>query len=56
MTYQQWLQHGIDNGYLTGVCLMHNDQSIWTDEEAQEFNDGEDPCILRLVVNNDLEN
>ena len=56
MTYQQWLQHGIDNGYLTGVCLAHNYEGLWTDEETNRFNNGEDPCIPRWVVNNDLEN
>ena len=50
MTYEEWLQHGIDNNYVDGVCLMHNDRAIFTDEEEQAMYEDWDPCIARYVV------
>jgi hypothetical protein len=55
MTFEQWLQHGVDAGYIDPVCLMHNDMDIWNDDELHRFNNlGEDPCIPRWVVKHDM--
>ena len=55
MTYEQWLQHGIDNGYVQPVCLTHDFQTIWTTKERELFNDmGDDPCVARWVTKHDL--
>jgi len=52
MTHQEWLQHGIDNQWVTATCLMHRDVEVFTEEERHRFYIlGEDPCIPRYVIN-----
>ena len=52
MTHEQWLQTGIDNGWITASCLMHKDLELYTEQERHRYLiDGEDPCIPRYIVN-----
>ena len=40
-----WLQNGIDRGWISKpFCFTHEGDSYMTDEEAQEWEDGGDPC------------
>lgn len=50
MTYQEWLEYGIQHGYCThSFCAMH-DSGPMTEEEEAEADDGGDPCcvVVRL--------
>lgn len=49
LTLDQWIQYGIDNNYAEAFCYMH-DSSPMTDEEAKEYEEGNDPCIPTLRV------
>ena len=51
MTHEEWLQHGINNQWVTPTCLMHNFTNLFNDNEQQRFDNGEDPCIPRHVIN-----
>ena len=40
-----WLQNGIDRGWISKpFCYTHEGDPYMTDEEAQEWEDGGDPC------------
>lgn len=46
-----WIAHGVENGWLAPVCLMHNFYDVMTDEELRRVEiDGDDPCIARFVT------
>jgi len=48
----KWEQEGIDRGWVQGlVCSTHD--TYLTDEEAEQFWDGEDPCIVVMRVLDD---
>lgn len=52
LSFQDWLQMGIDAGYCsTPVCNTH-DGLPSTDEEDAEWEEGLDPCVpaVRLLV------
>jgi hypothetical protein len=41
----EWLQKGIDNGWVTdGFCFTHDGDPYMTAEEEQEWEEGGDPC------------
>ena len=44
LSIEDWIQYGIDNGYIETFCYMH-DSAPMTDEEAKEYDDGNDPCV-----------
>ena len=48
--FDSWLKHGRDQGLVSDVyCDIH--QGRWlTEEEAELFEEGEDPCILTIRV------
>ncbi|MGA1038618.1 MAG: hypothetical protein ACO3VQ_12515 [Ilumatobacteraceae bacterium] len=51
MPHDEWLNYGIEQGWLQATCLMHLDAELHTDEERYRFDIlGEDPCIPRWVV------
>lgn len=45
MTFEEWLDYGLSNGYCTtATCYTHNGFEL-TEEENEEFDNGYDPCI-----------
>lgn len=43
-----WIQHGVQRGWISDVvCDTHQGPDM-TDEELEEFDEGQDPCI-RIV-------
>ena len=41
----EWIQHGIDNGWITPTfCFTHDGDAYMTEEEEAEWEDGGDPC------------
>ena len=46
----EWLQVGIDNGWVSdAVCDTHEGIPM-TEEEMSQWEDGQDPCILAIRV------
>jgi hypothetical protein len=42
-----WLQNGIDRGWITmPFCSTHEGDPYMSEEEAQEWEDGGDPCCF----------
>lgn len=50
MTFNEWLHHGAANGYLQAHCITHDMLDMYTQEETERFNNGEDPCSPRWVI------
>lgn len=47
-----WLRNGIDRGWISApFCYTHEGDPYMTDEEAQEWEDGGDPCsfVIKLM-------
>ena len=49
-TFDLWLRQGLERGWLNPVCLMHDDMSVWTQDEMGRWHSGDDICIPRYVV------
>jgi len=48
-----WLENGINRGWITPpFCNTHDGDPYMTDEEAQEWEDGGDPCLVVVKVKN----
>jgi hypothetical protein len=45
MTFQEWMYHGMVKGWCSDIVCETHDGVPTTDEEAQMWDDGEDPCI-----------
>lgn len=42
-----WVQNGIERGWISdGFCNTHGGDPYMTEEEAQEWEDGGDPCMF----------
>jgi hypothetical protein len=52
-SFDAWLAEGVENGYLFGVCLMH-DSPPFTAPEELEADQGFDPCQPRYLVKPEL--
>lgn len=49
----EWLQVGIDKGWVTEpFCYTHDGDPYMSEEEQQEWEDGGDPCspVLKILV------
>jgi hypothetical protein len=50
MTFKEWLQQGIDQGWVSEIdCVTHNFVSV-TKEEDEEFTEGFDPCVAGIRI------
>lgn len=48
MTFEEWLQHGIAAGWVSGpACAMHDGVPSTPAEDAL-LDDGDDPCMVVL--------
>lgn len=46
-----WLQNGIDRGWVTEpFCYTHDGDPYMSEEEAQEWEEGGDPCSLVIKI------
>jgi hypothetical protein len=50
MDQGQWLRHGIERGYCSELTCQTHDIGRLTDEEAERFEDGDDPCVFVVRV------
>ena len=46
--YEAWLDEGQRNGWVQYACLQHD--WLYTDDEAARLDEGDDPCMPRLIV------
>ena len=52
--FEIWLTNGIERGWVTEpFCNTHEGDPFMSDEEAQEWEEGGDPCqvVIKLVNN-----
>ena len=52
MTFEDWLQIGIEQKWVTEpFCNTHDGDPYMTEEEQQEWENGGDPCqpVLKLI-------
>ena len=47
MTQEEWLQKGLDAGWITTFCGMHA-MTPMTPDETEKFNDDMEPCLPAL--------
>ena len=55
MEIGEWLQIGIDNGWVTEpFCMTHDGDPYMTEEEQEEWEDGGDPCahVIKFIEQN----
>lgn len=51
--YYEWIQAGIDNGWISPpFCNTHDGDPYMTEEEEQAWENGEDPCmpVFKIIV------
>lgn len=49
-----WVQEGIDRGFVTHAdCAIHG--NIYTEEQWEQFDEGEDPCQVVIVIAPDYQ-
>lgn len=48
--YYDWLQTGIDNGWISPTFCSTHDEGPLTDEEYNEIEQGYDPCFVVVRV------
>ena len=52
--FEIWLDNGIERGWITEpFCNTHEGDPYMSDEEAQEWEEGGDPCqvVIKIVEN-----
>jgi hypothetical protein len=48
-----WLQNGIDRGWITEpFCSTHEGDPYMNEEDAQQWEDGGDPCCVVIKIVN----
>jgi hypothetical protein len=48
-----WLQNGIDRGWITEpFCSTHEGDPYMSEEDAQQWEDGGDPCCVVIKLAN----
>ena len=53
MEMSDWIEIGIDQGWISpGFCFTHEGDPFMTEEEAQDWEDGGDPCcpVFKVLV------
>ena len=45
MTFDEWLEFGVQNGYCSPQYCATHDVGFITPYEEQQFDDGYDPCV-----------
>lgn len=58
MTFDEWLQQGVNSGFCTQQFCQTHDMTPMTDYEEGELEDGGDPCVhvVRLGSPNEWAN
>lgn len=52
--FEIWLNNGIERGWITKpFCNTHDGDPYMSDEEAQEWEEGGDPCqvVIKIIEN-----
>lgn len=51
MEIGEWLKMGIDNGWCSDITCVTHDANVYTDEEMDLWDEGEDPCafVVRIM-------
>jgi len=51
--FEIWLENGIERGWVTEpFCNTHEGDPYMSDKEAQEWEEGGDPCQVVIKINN----
>lgn len=53
MEFQDWMQLGIDKGWISpGFCMTHEGDQYMSAEEEAEWEEGGDPCcpVFKVLV------
>lgn len=50
MTFEEWLEHGQLEGWISDPHCQTHDGTRMTEEEDEQFNDGDDPCIIVVRI------
>lgn len=48
--FEDWIEYGYDQGWISDVFCDTHDGTPWTDEEYQELEKGLDPCAFCIRV------
>lgn len=48
--FEEWIDHGITQGWISEVVCETHDGFPWTDEESLELQDGLDFCVPAVRV------
>jgi hypothetical protein len=51
MDFNEWMRFGYDKGWISDVFCNTHDGGPLTDDEQQEWDDGGDPCMFCVRVN-----
>ena len=50
-TFDGWLRHGVAVGFCTHLaCVTHAKEDIYTNDEAEQFEAGDDPCVVMVRI------
>ena len=49
--FDEWLKFGYDKGWISDVFCNTHDGGPMTDEEEKQWEDGQDPCMFVVRVN-----
>jgi hypothetical protein len=53
MELQEWVQIGLDNGWVSpSFCMTHDGDQYMNEEEEKEWEEGGDPCchVFKILV------
>jgi hypothetical protein len=51
MDFNEWMKFGYEKGWISDVFCNTHDGGPLTDDEQQEWDEGEDPCMFCVRVN-----
>lgn len=51
LEFEIWLKNGFDRGWVSDVFCNTHDGPPMTEEEAQEWDEGGDPCSYQIKIN-----
>jgi hypothetical protein len=50
LDFQEWIEHGVANGWISEPVCYHHDMLPVTDIEAEQLDEGDDPCLNVIRV------
>jgi hypothetical protein len=53
LTFEEWYDAGLDNGWALPFCAQHGAVPLVSETEADRIDDGDDPCLPAFRLWND---